>query len=1170
MAFSLTENQHKAVYGNTPMLVSAAAGSGKTAVLSKRALRLMTDENDPVYADRLLIVTFTNAAASEMRERISKELRSASKTDPGSMLLKKQRSLLSRAPICTIDSFCYDLVKKYFHVLGISPEVRIIDRGQLNILKRRALGSVLEEYFSASDSEFIRLLDCLGADNPELLYEPVFSMQEFLSSLPFAGQWLSGVRKMYTENFFVQTSPWVATVLQTAQEKLESAYGLLDRAITDIKNDDKLYAALYDQYKDAYEQIRRMCDVASRQDWDGLHNMLFSFKFEKSGVVRGHEDKAFADSVKAVRGSVLKTVEEISSLIPCSLKDAAEDIKESVPLIDKLIEIIERYKNVLDGYKKERSVLDFSDIEALALSLLVEKKGEALHLTDIAKEVSSQYDEVLIDEYQDVNDLQDTLLYALSGGGERLFMVGDVKQSIYRFRQANPGLFIKKREVFSRDGKSDSYVVLGENFRSRPGICDTVNFFFRRLMTSRAAEMDYTKDEELVPASCFEPSKEPESEIHIIDKQGIKEPDAVLEARYIAAYIKEKMQAAPFLKDAETGGLRRARYGDFAILLRSPSTKADIYYSELKRAGIPVWAELGGGFFSSPEIMTVISLLRVIDNPLRDIPLMSVLMSPFYGYTADAAAQIRTGREGMSLYEALCAAAESDDRAADVISDIDAMRKKSLSMTADEFIIYLYAKTGYLSLVQAMENGRQKKANLLMLLDMARSFEKGSGRGISAFTGYLNNLEDVKSDMACAPAASESDDAVKIMSIHRSKGLQFPICIMASCASRFNRTDINNGLVMHRDTGIGLMCFDNTKGVRYDSLPRAAISLNARRDLISEEMRILYVAMTRAEERLVFVMTLDNAETKIEKTASSLSAEFSAADEPISPTTVLSAEGFGDWILMCALLHPSGGTLREMAFTQLNPASDGGDININIVAAGDIKSSDQSVFAAAEADEKILKNIKDALEYRYPYEEAEALPVKLTASELTHERGGKISFASRPTFLHESGMTPAEQGTALHEFMQYADYDGAAADIEMEIERLVNRKFITKEQGESIDREKAAVFFQSDLFSRMKNSCKLRREWRFMLDIPAGSIFDKAPDGTTVVIQGIIDCFFEENGSIVIVDYKTDKVKTEEELIKRYRDQLRLYSYAVKQLYGADVKEGLIYSFELGKSIKID
>ncbi len=1169
MAITLTDNQRDAVYAEAPVLVSAAAGSGKTAVLTQRVLRLLTDDKNPVPADRLLIVTFTKAAASEMKERISSALRSALKSEPDNRLLRRQRTLLPKAKICTIDSYCQDFVKRYFHILGISPNMRIIDDDRREALRRRAVNDCIEEYFAAGDSDFIKLLRFLAADNPEQIFKIIFSLSDFLSSLAFGDEWVEKVKGMYSAADLTDT-PWAHIVLSTAGQRLAAAHAMLHRAIAKMEGDEKLQKAYLSAFTSAMREIGHMADMAQQDDWNGLYASLSEFKFPQTGQVRGHEDKAFAESIKSAKNDADEIVKEVKELISCDIETTAEDVRRLAPVINKLFEVTKRYNTILSEYKRESGGLDFSDIEHLALSLLVKRENGDIMLTDIANEEAKRYDEVLIDEYQDVNDLQDTLVYTLSGGGKRLFMVGDVKQSIYRFRQSEPDIFLKKRTDYkANDQAGCRYIVLDENFRSRSGVCEAVNFFFSRLMTKESGEMDYTSDDRLIPSAAFPENGQSDAEIHIIEKSGIKEKSEALEARYIASYIKEKMSAPPFLKGAD-GTLRRAEYGDFTILLRSPSSKAGIYYNELKAAGIPVWCDLSGGFFESAEIMTIISLLKVIDNPLRDIPLLSVLMSPIYGFTAEQAALMRSESRSGSLYDALFRAAGGNAAAAAVINDIDDLRKMSVLMPADEFLVYLFDRTSYMSLVNAMENGAQREANLLKLIGMAKQYEKSGGQGLGGFVRYITNMEEVRPDLSCAQPAAEVSGMVKIMSIHKSKGLQFPVCIIAGCASKFNKQDINAGLIMHRSSGLGLMCRDNGRDIRYNTLPRQAIALDLRRELIAEEMRILYVAMTRAEEKLVFVMTKDNVESAISKHAAALEAEWSSPNDPIDAQTVLSASGMGDWVLMCALLHPSGDILRKMCGSHLNAAVADSGIDVKLINAENIilPESDEEILPL-EASSEIIEKIKESAEYIYTGAGSKGLPVKLTASEITHGADKKNMFKSRPAFMHSRGMTPAERGTALHEFMQYADFEKAAENTAAEIERIASLEYITKEQAASIDIKKAAAFFDGELYNRIQGAENIWREWRFMLDMPASSIYGDGASDELIVVQGIIDCFFEEPDGIVVIDYKTDNVKREEELVERYSSQLNLYSYAIKQLRGRDVKEALIYSFELGKSVRI-
>ncbi len=1171
MAITLTDNQRDAVYADAPVLVSAAAGSGKTAVLTQRVLRLLTDAKKPISADRLLIVTFTQAAAAEMKERISAALRDAIKKEPDNRLLRRQRMLLPKAKICTIDAFCQDLVKRYFHILGISPDIKIIDKDRCEVLRRRAVNDCIEEYFAAGDKDFIKLLSFLSADSPDMIFGYVLSLSSFLSSLAFADEWEEKVKAMYSGG--VYKAPWAYTVLRAAEEEMAALSAALHRAIMQMDGDEKVQSAYFGCFSAAERELGQMADIAQRgvKEWDNLYSRLSAFKLLPTKTIRKHDDMNLVKSMGAVKTNVSERIKKLQAMISSDLKSAEEDVQSLAPAISKLFEVTKRYNEIFSEYKRLRGGLDFSDMEHLALSLLVKRENGALSFTEIAAEEAGRYDEVLIDEYQDINDLQDTLFYAISGGGRRLFVVGDVKQSIYGFRQSDPDIFLKKRDEYKRDNFAGRrYIVLDENFRSRRGVCGAVNFFFSRLMSREAGGMDYTEDDRLTPSAKFAENGENAAEIHIIEKNGLSERTEVIEARYIAQYIKKKLAAPAFLKGAD-GILRPAGYGDFTILMRSPSSRAGIYYNELKAAGIPVWCDLSGGFFKSAEIMTVLSLLKVIDNPLMDIPLLSVLMSPIYGFTAERAAAMRAGSKGGSLYNALLHASAEDAAAAAAVNDIDELRRASLIMPADEFLIYLFDKTSYMSLVKAMENGAQREANLLKLVGMARQYERSGRHGLGGFVRYMTNMEEANPNLGCAQPASEVSGMVKIMSIHKSKGLQFPICIIAGCAAKFNKKSLQAGLVMHKSSGIGMMCRSGVTDIRYNTLPRQAIAIDMNRELIAEEMRILYVAMTRAEEKLVFVMTKDKVTEDISEHAAVLESEWSSPDDPIDARTVVSASGFGAWVLMCALLHPSGKDLREMCSSSLAPAAAEEKIDIKIACAGDIAV--QEPTAAAEENEasgEIIERIKESVQYVYDGPGSRRLPVKLTASELTHSADRKDMFKSRPAFMHSQGMTPAERGTALHEFMQYADFEKAANNIEAEIKRVAELEYITREQAASIDIEKAKEFFESGLYERMQRAENLMREWRFMLDVPAKEIYGADAGEEDIVVQGIIDCFFEEQDGIVVVDYKTDRVKHPEELVQRYSEQLRLYAYALKRLCGIEVKEALIYSFALGKSIGID
>ena len=823
----------------------------------------------------------------------------------------------------------------------------------------------------------------------------------------------------------------------------------------------------------------------------------------------------------------------------------------------------------------------------------MEKEGDALRPTAAAREICLRYEQVLVDEYQDTNNLQDALFYALSDGGKNLFMVGDVKQSIYRFRHANPDNFMSRKERYALlenledRGDGPAKIILGSNFRSRAGVCQYVNDLFGLLMSREAGEMDYTEEERLLPAAVFPEREENDAELHLLNCRQDGEKREQAEARYIAGYIRSYMDGTPRLRDEKNPeALRPARFRDFTILLRSPSSRAGIYVNELRRRNIPVWADIGG-FLQTTEVMTFLSLLQVVDNPRREVPLLAALLSPIFGFTPDDAARIRIDNPRGGLYAALLEAGKTDEKCAAFLTTLREYRHMAATLSVEQLIRRLYESTGYPSMVLALPDGQRRRANLLLLLDYAHTFDAESG-GLSGFLRFMDKLGESE-NLKSASAAGQGDDAVKIMSIHASKGLQFPVCILAAGSSRFNKADSTDSLLVHEKGGVGLKICDEQKHVRSTTLAREAIAVLTDEATLAEELRLLYVAMTRAEEKLVLLVSEDNLDRTLGRLAGGLGQ---GGDRPVEPATVLSARGYADWMLTAALLHPDGGALRDRAGADFGPVTaegrlgvfteveasepDEGPVEIERAAAPDA-SFEQLSFGGfgggPEADEKmrLQEELEARFSYTYPYERLGELTAKTGVARLV-EQNAKRAFACtrRPAFLSKTGLTPAERGIAVHAFMQYADYAAAADQPEAELTRLTEKGFLTEEQAAAIDLRVLLDFFGSTLYRRMEGAVHLDREVRFLTELSSRRIDPTLPADLPeemVVVQGVADCVFEEPDGLVILDFKTDRVKDMEQLVSLYGDQLRIYAKALAESYGKPVKECVLYAFGLGRSV---
>lgn len=1173
MAFQPTKEQQQAIEaGGCTLLVSAAAGSGKTAVLVERVIRILTSRENPVPADRLLVVTFTKAAAAEMRDRISLRLEEELRRKPGDGWLARQQLLLSHAAIGTIDSFCLSLLREYFYKQDIPPDFKVADEGVLHVLEEQAMEELLEDLYQEKDPAFLKLVHMLGASyDDQCFQETVRELHRYVMSLPFPEEWLEKAERMY-ETGSLSDCTWAGALQEEGARAAESAALLLEQAARGFRQDERVSAAWGGAFADAARQLGVLSRVLQSGGWDEAVAALSAFQFPKRETLKRGYDKAKNDLALSARRSAEKIVSSLRRRFAAPEAEILETLREMKEPVRVLTRAVREYGRRLEVRKLERGVLDFSDVEHKVLNLLL-TRGEdgALSLTAEAEEIAARYSEVLVDEYQDTNALQDSIFHIVSGGGKHLFMVGDAKQSIYRFRQADPAIFISRREHFApyRGGEEPSVILLGANFRSRPGITDYVNFLFSLIMEKETGDIDYNEEERLLPRAPYAPKEGACTHLHLIDKNGSREQSEVLEARHIAGEIRRRMQNGETVTDEHTGKERPLRFGDCCILLRSGKGSAEIYKRELKKAGIPAWYTTKGGFLEAPEIRTVLSFLRVIDNPDQDVPLLACLLSPIFGLSADDVADVRAGAPKVPLYTALLRAAEGGMvRAAQAAGTIEEYRRIAVTLPADELISAILQKTGYLCMAQAMADGEVRRANLLLLLDYARRYETADFRGLSGFLRFLEKLEGSSAELDTAAVTTESADVVRIMTIHRSKGLQFPVCFLGLTAKKFRFSDTKAALI-HSRQGIGLYEADETGGSRRTTLPREALKLAIRRSELAEEMRVLYVALTRAREQMILLATKDKLREMLRETAEAVESALEPAEGRLSPFYVRRACCFADWLIAAALLHPSAAELRGVANAELNPAPASEELAVRLIDAEELASPVLPEEGAWEApSEEITGELRRRFTFCYPYEELNAVAAKVSASGLNKELEREDhSFNLRPAFLSRQGLTPAERGTALHEYMQFCRFENAEQNAAAELARLESAGFLSPEQARSVPLGKIETFFESALYARMKKAERLMREQRFTV-LQDAALFYPQAKGEKVVLQGVADCVFIERGSLILVDYKTDRVSSPEELAERYRPQLQVYELAMKEIFSLPVTERILYSFHLGREIQ--
>ncbi len=1171
-----TPEQKKAIDSrNGTILVSAAAGSGKTAVLVERVIRRLMDKEKPCSADKLLIVTFTRAATQQMRERIFKAISDELRKNPSDEHLKRQLMLLPFAKISTIDSFCNDIVKDNFHELSISPDYKLIEGVQLDLLKNDAASRTLEEFYKENSPEFRELVNILvkGTDDSKLI-KLVQDLQEYSMAFARPELCLDSFAEPYYDNVSLSQSPWGKLILGYAANFLKKCRSLVSKMMLALEEDEVVKECYGAGVCGIGSLIDELEELAENNEWDALYKALSSFKFPPIGRIKTGYSSPQVDFIKEQKDSISKQISK--KLVPffCLTEEEHEgDMQYLKPVVEKLINVIKRYDEILWEEKQKINSVDFSDITHLALKLLVcfDDDGNAVK-TAFAEELSGRFDEILVDEFQDINELQSTLFSAVSKDDSNMFMVGDVKQSIYRFRQAMPEIFLKRREALEDyvDNNYPAKITLDRNFRSRAGVTENINFVFNQLMSGEAGGLEYDENESLVAAASYDECDFPQTELHVIgsfaDKKYINlEIEAQHVAETINSIIKEGMPVS------DKNGTHPATYKDFCILMRSTASgKADLYAEVLARNNIPAYVSNKMGFFASTEVSTVINLMRVTDNPVQDIPLLAVMLSPIYGFTADELAKMRIDERKKPIYHCvLKAAANGNKKCISFLEKLDSLRMLASTLSCTEFLRELYDVTGFKSIASALKNGSQRNANLNMLLDYALKYEESGKRGLSGFIRFIDTVQRQKADLESASDISEAADVVKIMTIHKSKGLEFPICILANLKKEFSNDNKSSVSAYHPDYGVSFVRRDSKKMTAYTTAGNMALSIAEKYSSISEEMRVLYVAMTRAKERLICVTRYNN----IEKKLGEFSLCINESDEKINSFDVSESSSMADWLMMAYLRHPDASKLRVLAgCDEMATLPCTQRLFVNVVNS--VSEPDEITEAEEEIkpDEALLEEIRSRVEYEYPYSDLAYILAKSSPSNLDAQGFRTQYFASRkPQFLSKSGLNPASRGTATHKFMEFFDYN-APFDVDEQAERMVSERHLTKAEAEALERDKLKKFFESDIAVRIKNASELLREKKVTVGIKAGELYPDLPQNLhdeLVVVQGYVDCAFVENGELIIVDYKTDRGVTMQELCERYRSQLKMYEYALSECTGMRVKGTLIYSFENAEYIAL-
>lgn len=1247
-----TDDQWKAIMAkDRDILVAAAAGSGKTAVLVERMIQKILSKEDPMDVDELLVVTFTNASAAEMRHRIGEALEKAIDEDPWSRHLRKQLSLLNKASISTLHSFCMEVIRKYYYLIDVDPGFRIADETEAQLIRDEVMDELFEEEYGKKDNEvFFNLVDSFTSDRSDAaLMDIVRSIYDFARSNPLPDQYLKSIIRMYDVsaiNNLAELS-FIQALLFDIELQLEASREMIKRGLEVTKLPGGP-APRAENFLDDLKIIDTLL-LAKQDSWETLYQAMQTWSFSRAKQVKGdHYDKELTEKAQKLREKAKKKIQDIKEeLFTRKPESFLRDMDEMQPLIETLVHIVKEFSLRFEKVKREKGLVDYADLEHYCLAILTKEisaEGEFLP-SEAALAYQRHFKEVYCDEYQDTNMVQETILKLVTKKDElngNMFMVGDVKQSIYRFRLAEPNLFLGKYNRFKADGDSTGLRIdLARNFRSRKEVLDATNYLFKQIMGIKVGEIEYDEAAELRAGAPY-PDDEPYPvELLLIDQNAqdngspvtegetevseLEEFDAIgleqsqLEARIIASKVKELVASGAPVYTTKTKSNRPLMYRDTVILLRS-MTWAPQIIEEFKQQGIPIYANLSTGYFNATEVAIMISLLRVIDNPFQDIPLAAVLRSPIVGLNEEELSIIRIHQKRGSFWEAVTAFCKSKEakntaefyeklrRFYDFLTEWRGVaRQGSLS----ELIWQLYRDTQFYDFVGGLPGGKQRQANLRALYDRARQYEQTSFRGLFRFLRLIERMIERGDDLGAARALGEQEDVVRIMTIHSSKGLEFPVVFMAGMARTFNMADVRKPYMLDKEYGFASKYVNVEKRISYPSLPQIAFKRKKKMEMLAEEMRVLYVAMTRAKEKLYLTATLKDAQKKIDQWN-----EVSSHTEWLLKDYERAAvSSYIDWIGPALVRHQEANELRPSspgnALVPEEITSHPSSWKISLISAEEIKKTELEIGMNEDqflemvqkgehvpATSPFVEEIKSRLDWEYSFPSAAVHRSKQSVSEMKRQRemadeqSGtdlvnhvnhyKKSIVKRPKFMQEKQLSPAERGSAMHMVMQHVDLTNSVSQesLQEQLTWMVNNELLTPDQAEVIDKNLIVQFFHSDLGIRYFNAKAINREVPFTLSMPARDVYPTWKDEEeSVFVQGIIDCVFEEENGLILVDYKTDQIsdrykggfdQAKSILEDRYKMQINLYTRAIEQIWKRKVTERYLFFFDGAHILKVE
>ena len=1173
-----TKEQEKAIVKKGDnILVAAAAGSGKTAVLVERIINKIMNEN--IDVDKLLVVTFTNAAATEMRERVLDSIYKKLEEEPDNIRLQRQTVLLNKSHISTIHAFCLEVIKNNFYKTNISPNFRLANTPEIELLRMETLEDVFDELYEAKDKDFNKLIDTYcGYKDDDNLKAIIFKIFRFIQSMPYPEEWLEKQVEMFNinKNTDFSETKWGNLIIQKLKEETKEFIDSLQNINKKLKMDTELEK----WYLCIVEDINRLEKILKLDTWDELYNYFQDLSFEtwpqKRNFTSELKDKAKAirDEMKTRMTSKQKSIK--SNILNSNSEEINSDICEMYEILKEIQKILLEFMKQYKKAKLEKNIIDFNDIEHLALEILVQKEENKYVPTDVAKEYQNMFEEIAIDEYQDSNEIQEEILKQVSKGNN-IFMVGDVKQSIYKFRQAKPEMFLEKYNNYD-----DNKIQLYANFRSRKNIIELTNTIFENIMSKNFGSIEYNENEFLNVGQDYNETELPifkKAELHIIDEseEEIQEEESEeenleeqetddtetlekseIEAKLVAKRIHELMNGGYYVFDKKIKDYRKLQFKDIVILLRKTKNIAPIYEKELTDLEYPVFSDIGTNYFETIEIQTIMSVLKLISNPDNDIALVTVLRSPIGEFTDNELIEIRMENQNASFYNAMLTSKVHREKINGFLELIEDFRKKQEYLKLDELIWYIYQKTGYYNYVSLMQNGNIKTANLKMLFEKAKDYEQGSFKGLHNFIRFIDRVTKQSSDMGAPKLIGENEDVIRIMSIHKSKGLEFPVVFLCGTGNEFNMRDLNDSILIHSELGFGPQYINYERKISYNTLPKEAIKEQIRKELKEEEMRLLYVAITRAREKLIIVGTDKNLKKSLQKKEEMLQI----TDNKVTGSISSKAKTYLDWLEMVNLADKKMPDLIEV-FTHSK--------NENFKIEKDSKKEEKIELEKREINPKV----NEILTWKYPWQELTKIEGKSSVSKLAKKEINEeeIIEMKKPKFLSgKLPLTKAEIGTTVHLVMQKLDFKQTYTleKVKELLEELEQKEIITNEQKQAIPVQKILEFTQTKIFKELSEAKEVYKEQPFYINIPVKELYE-INSNENILVQGIIDLYYiTKQGEIILVDYKTDYVPENQEnyLTEKYTPQLNLYKRALEQALNKKITKTYIYSTYLGKEIE--